>query len=140
MHSLSYFEVVHNKEHIISRFDFLFFFLQAAPVAPPMTDSVMMTAAIKEEGTPGLHLPLVCPLPFSGAEEVALTPGPVHARAQGHIPPIVVAQCLDQGLGRAQGPFPPIIVIAALDLGHGQDQGLDRMSVEGELLGGGGDR
>ena len=106
-----------------------------------MTDSVMMTAAIKGEGTPGLHLPPACPLPFTGAEEVALTLGPVHARAQGHIPPIVVAQGLDQGLGRAQGPFPPVVVIVvALGLDHGRDQDLARMSVEGELLGGEGDR
>ena len=101
----------------------------------------MMTAAIKGEGTPGLHLPLACPLPSSGAEEVALTPGPVHARAQGHIPPTDVAQGLGQGLGRAQGPFPPVVVIVvALGLDHGRDQGLAQMSVEGELLGGGGDR
>jgi hypothetical protein len=97
-----------------------------------MTNLVMM-AAIEGEGTPFLHHP---------AEEVALTPDPVHARAQGHIPPTIVAQCLGQDLDHAQGPFLPVdVIVAALDLDHGQDQGLARMSVEGERpLGEGGDR
>ena len=84
-------------------------FLQTAL---PTADLTVMVAI--KEGTPDLHLL------FAGVEEVALTPDPVHAHAQGPIPPVVVA------------------------LGHGLDHGLGldlvRMSVEGEFLGGGGDR
>ena len=111
-------------EHIISLFIYLFIiFVQVAPVVPHMIDSVM--AAIKEEGTPDLHL-LACLLAYPDAEEVAHTPDPVHA----------------QDLGPAQGPYPPVFAVAAQDLGHvhGQDHGLVQMSVEGELLEGEGDR
>lgn len=104
-----------------------------------MIDSVM--AAIKEEGTPDLHL-LACLLAYPDAEEVAHTPDPVHAHAQGRIPHVLVAQCLGRDLGPAQGPYPPVFAVAAQDLGHvhGQDHGLVQMSVEGELLEGEGDR
>ena len=109
------------------------FFVQIAPVVPHMIDSVM--AAIKEEGTPDL-------LAYPDAEEVAHTPDPAHAHAQGPIPHVLVAQCLGQDLGPAQGPYPPVFVVAAQDLSHvhGQDHGLVQMSVEGELLEGEGDR
>ena len=97
---------------------------------------MIMMVATEEEGTPERH-PLACLL-SSGVEEVALTPDPAHA--QDHIPPVVVAQGLGQDLGLAQGHILPAVAAPGLDHVHGQDQGLVQMSVEGELLGGGGDR
>ena len=115
-----------EDESIISNYCFV----QTAPVALHM----IMMAAIEEEDTPDLH-PLACLL-TSGMEEVALTPDPTHA--QDHIPPVVVAQGHGRDLGLVQGHILPVVAALGLDHVHGQDQG--QMSVEGELLGGGGDR
>lgn len=99
-----------------------------------MADLTVVVAI--EEGTPVLHLQ-ACLL-FTGIEEVALTPDPVHTHAQGPIPPIVVTLGLGHVHAHAQDPIPLVDVAVGHDLD--QDPGLVRMSVEGELLGGGGDR
>lgn len=114
------------QKHIFSNYSFL-------QTAPAFLHMIMM-AAIEEEDTPELH-PLACLI-----EEVALTPDPAHAHAQDHIPPVIVAQGLGQDLGLAQDHIPLVVAALGLDYVHGQDQDLAQMSVEGELLGGGGDR